>query len=531
MAASASAADLPVSATGSAATVPKRGGTLHLALPTDVTSLDPALGFDVISQPFLLLLYQGLVEYGDGMKLLPCLAADWNLSEDQRTYTFHLRRGVKFSNGREMLASDFVYSLERNLDPKTAGLTESYFEGITGAKNFRASKSPHVKGLQAPRDDTLVIELDAPDPSFFYILTLPGALVIPREVVEQSGQTFTSHPVGTGPYRLAQWRRGVKMRFERNPFFSQTNQQYLDAIEVTEGGDNELSLMRFEKGELDIADITEEPGIPVPDLARIQRNPHWQGLVESIPAAFTWFLVLNTEMEPFDQLKVRQAISYAIDKNKIVKQLHNSVMPAKGILPPPMPGFNANLMGYPYDPPKARQLLAESGHPQGFSCKLWFEAGNPIEGPSAAAIQYDLAQIGVTAQLNPVTLPALIDSQERRKTTQTVFSGWSQDYPDPSDFLDTLFNGNRITDEGCQNNSFYNNTNVNALLAEAATCKEPDRRLRLYQTAEQIIVTDAPVVPLFYQRVFALHQPWLHGMKLHPVLYFRFERMWLDPHS
>jgi len=125
----------------------------------------------------------------------------------------------------------------------------------------------------------------------------------------------------------------------------------------------------------------------------------------------------------------------------------------------------------------------------------------------------------------------LIDSEGRRKTAQTVFSGWSQDYPDPSDFLDTLFNGTRITDEGCQNISFYNNTNVNALLAEAATCKEPDRRLRLYQTAEQAIVTDAPVVPLFYQRVFALHQPWLHGMKLHPVLYFRFERMWLDPHS
>jgi peptide/nickel transport system substrate-binding protein/oligopeptide transport system substrate-binding protein len=127
-------------------------------------------------------------------------------------------------------------------------------------------------------------------------------------------------------------------------------------------------------------------------------------------------------------------------------------------------------------------------------------------------------------------LPAFLDSSERRKTMQCGLSGWSQDYPDPSDFLDTLFNGNHITEEGCQNIFFYNNTNVNALLAEAATCKDPDRRLRLYQTAEQAVVTDAPLVPLFFQRVFALRQPWLHGMKLHPVLYFRFERMWLDPH-
>ena len=116
----------------------------------------------------------------------------------------------------------------------------------------------------------------------------------------------------------------------------------------------------------------------------------------------------------------------------------------------------------------------------------------------------------------------------RRKTVQCSLSGWSQDYPDPSDFLDTLFNGNRITDEGCQNVSFYNNPQVNKLLAEAATCKDPEQRLRLYQAAEQAIVDDAPVVPLYQPYPYALRQPWLHGVHLHPVLYFRFERMWID---
>jgi len=233
-------------------------------------------------------------------------------------------------------------------------------------------------------------------------------------------------------------------------------------------------------------------------------------------------------MPPFDQLKVRQAMNYAIDKDKIVRLLHHTVVSAKGLLPPPMPGFNPDLTGYPYDPAKARQLLAASGHTSGFSCKLWFEAGNPILEPTASAIQYDLAQVGIKAQLNPVSLPAFLDSSERRKTMQCGLTGWSQDYPDPSDFLDTLFNGNLITEEGCQNTSFYNNPQVNALLAEAATCKDPGRRLRIYQATEQSVVTDAPLVPLFYQRVFALRQPWLHGVHLHPVLYFRFERMWKD---
>jgi oligopeptide transport system substrate-binding protein len=508
--------------------LPKRGGTLRLALPTDVSSLDPAYAFDTISQPFIMLLYQGLVEYGDGANIVPAIARDWELSADRRTYTFHLRPGVRFSNGREVVASDFVYSLEHSLDPKTDALTESYFEGIAGANDFRAGKTPHVRGIRAPDSHTLVIELTAPDPTFLYILTLPGALVVPREVVEKFGPSFTAHPVGTGPYLLTEWRRGVKMRFERNPLYPDPNRQYLDAIEVLEGGDNTLHLMMFERGELDIADITQEPGIPIPDFLRIEHSPRWHGLIESVSAAADGYLYLNTEMPPFDQLKVRQAMNYAIDKDKIVRLLHGTVIPAKGILPPSMPGFNPDLTDYPYDPAKARQLLAESGLTNGFACKLWFEAGNQILEPTAAAIQYDLSQVGIKVQLNPVTLPAFLDSSERRKTTECGLTGWSQDYPDSSDFLDSLFDGTYLTDEGCQNTAFYNNPHVNALLKQAGTCQDPAQRLRFFQEAEQTIVTDAPLVPLYYPRVYALRQPWLHGVRLHPVLYFRLERMWKD---
>jgi ABC-type transport system substrate-binding protein len=520
-----SAAELTQTSSQTNLAIPKRGGTLRIALPSDISSFDPALAFDTISMPFLMLVYQGLVEYDDGVKLLPGLAKDWTISPDQRTYTFHLRPGIKFSNGREVIASDFVYTLERTLNPKLAALTETYFEGIAGAKDYRAGKTPHVSGLRAPHDDTLEIELTAPDPSFIFILTLPGALVVPREAVEKFGQAFAAHPIGTGPYRLTEWRRGVKMRFERNGF---SNRQHLDAIDVSEGGDNTLHLMMFERGELDIANITANPGIPVSDFIRIEHTPRWQGLIESMSAASSFFLVLNMEMPPFDQLKVRQAMNYAIDKDKIVRLLHHTVTPANSLLPPPIPGFNPGLNFYSYNPAKAKQLLAESGHADGITLNLWFTQDSTTSDSTASAIQYDLQQVGIKAQLNPVTFPAFLDSTERRKTAQCSISGWSQDYPDPSDFLDTIFNGNRITDEGCQNVAFYNNPQVNSLLAAAAICQEPARRIQLYKAAEQTMLADAPIVPLYYEKVFALRQPWLHGVQLHPVLYFRFERMWLD---
>ena len=506
--------------------LPKRGGTLRLALPTDVSSLDPARAFDTVSMPFLMLLYQGLVEYDDGVNLRPSLASDWSLSADRRTYTFHLVPGIRFSNGREVEAADFVFTLERTLNPKTAAPTESYFEGIAGAKDFRAGKTPHIQGIRAPRRATLEIELEAPDPTFLYVLTLPGGLVVPHEEVEHWGAAFETHPVGTGPYVLTQWRRAYKMRFARNPLFPRADRQNLDAIEVLVGGDYTLHLMMFEGGELDIADITVDPGIPYADFQRINHNPHWHNLIERIPAGASDFLSLNVEMPPFDNLKVREAMNYAIDKDKLCRLLHGMIMPAAGILPPTMPGYNPNLVGFPYDPAKARRLLAKAGHPDGFSFKLWVLS--PIASPVPDAIQYDLKQVGIVADLNPVSFAPLLDSEERRHTVQCSYGAWSQDYPDPSDFLDVMFNGNRITEEGCQNTSFYNNPAVNKLLAEAAGCPDPARRLRLYQEAEQLIVTDAPYVPLDHPYFYALHQPWLHEAHLHPVLYFRFERMWLD---
>ncbi len=505
---------------------PTLGGTLRLALPTDVRSLDPAIAYEPESWPFLRLLYHGLLDYDEDLNLVPWQARDWNISPDGRTYTFHLLPGVRFSNGREVRAQDYCFTLERILNPKTKSPGDGFFRGILGAKEFQDGKAPHVRGLRSPEPDTLVIELSTPDLSFQYMMAMPFAFVVPQEVVELYQDDFAQHPTGTGPYILRDWRRGARLRFGRNPFYSGREISYLEAIEVMIGGDETLHLMMFERGELDIACITPA-GVPIPDFTRIMRNPVLRKGLEQMPHSATWYISLNTELPPLDNAKVRRAMNYATDKQRLIRLLNNRGIPARGVLPPPMPGFNPKLKGYDYDPAKARQLLAEAGYAQGFKTAIWHE-NDLASSRLAAAIKQDWSQVRVEVELRPAALAMYLEAVKRRTNAPCALGPWFQDYPDPSNFLDVLFHGGRIVDVNCNNRAFYNNAKVNRLLDEAASCGDVERRLDLYQQAEVIIVEEAPWVFLFHPFLYKLSQPWLRGPKLHPIWPSRFERMWIE---
>ena len=505
---------------------PTLGGTLRLALPTDVRSLDPAIAYEPESWPFLRLLYHGLLDYDEDLNLVPWQARDWNISPDGRTYTFHLLPGVRFSNGREVRAQDYCFTLERILNPKTKSPGDGFFRGILGAKEFQDGKAPHVRGLRSPEPDTLVIELSTPDLSFQYMMAMPFAFVVPQEVVELYQDDFAQHPTGTGPYILRDWRRGARLRFGRNPFYSGREISYLEAIEVMIGGDETLHLMMFERGELDIACITPA-GVPIPDFTRIMRNPVLRKGLEQMPHSATWYISLNTELPPLDNAKVRRAMNYATDKQRLIRLLNNRGIPARGVLPPPMPGFNPKLKGYDYDPAKARQLLAEAGYAQGFKTAIWHE-NDLASSRLAAAIKQDWSQVRVEVELRPAALAMYLEAVKRRTNAPCALGPWFQDYPDPSNFLDVLFHGGRIVDVNCNNRAFYNNAKVNRLLDEAASCGDVERRLDLYQQAEVISVEEAPWVFLFHPFLYKLSQPWLRGPKLHPIWPSRFERMWIE---
>ena len=505
----------------SAAETPRRGGTLRLWFAQDWRSLDPAIGFDGDSIPLQKLLFRGLLDFdASGTQLVPDQASDWNISPDGKTYTFHLKPGVRFANGREVEAEDYVFSLERILDPKTGSAGQAYFTDIAGAKEFTTGEAAHVAGLRAPDPRTLVIELAKPSFTFRYMLTMMFASALPREVVRQYGADFRYHLIGSGPYQVTDWRRDVRWRFERNPHYSGTD-GCVNAVEIMFGGDVSLRVMMVERGEID---RTKADAV---SALRHGRDPRLRSWLHRVTSVNTGYLFLNTEMKPFDDRRVRQAMNHAIDKRRLMKLAGGVAVAADGIVPPSMPWTNPGLPSYEYSPEKARALLREAGLPNGFKTGLWFINTRTIDKRMAEGMQQELRAVGIEVELEGISQSAFeVKARSRRQVACGIWS-WSQDYPDPSNFLDVLLSGDRITDQDCNNLAFYSNPEVNRRLALAGESFDPEERLRLFREAESLVMQDAPWVPLYHEQDPIICHPRLHGDVPDPVWGWRYENMWL----
>jgi ABC-type transport system substrate-binding protein len=504
------------------AATPKRGGTLHLASPSEIRSLDPAIAFDGFSIPLVRLLFRGLLDYDDATGLVLEQAKDWNISPDGKTYTFHLRPGVRFTNGRDVEAEDYVFAFERILSPQTGSPGETYFLDILGAREFVDGKAAHVSGLRAPDKATLVIELKEPRFTFRYVLAMTFASAVPREVVQQYGTDFQSHLVGSGPYRLAEWRRGISCRFERNPYYRGTD-GFVDSVEIMIGGDDAATTMMLERGELD--QVLASPAQAI----RFKRDLRLRSWLTRVNVADTDYLFMNTEMKPFDDVRVRRAVNFAINRERLLRLAGGFGTVAHGVVPPSMPWSNPGLPRYDFDPEKARTLLREAGYPHGFKTELWYIVDAPIFVRQAEGIQQDLRQVGIEVELRPANFTAFNAKVTTRHQVPCGIWGWFQDYPDPSDFLDVLFNGERITETDCNNVAFYNNPEVNRCLDAAVKSLDAAERTRLFRQAENIIMQDAPWAPLIHEQFPVLYHPRVHGADPHPVWLYRYEHMWLDP--
>ncbi len=500
---------------------PQRGGTLQLGLPVDWRSLDPAVAFDADSVPLQKLLFRGLIDFDDGIGLVPDQASDWNISPDGKVYTFHLRPGVRFSNGREVEAEDYVFSFERILDPKVSSTGQTYFLGILGAGEFNQGKAAHVSGLRAPDHRTFIIELKEPQFTFRYVLAMNFADVLPRDVVQQYGENFQYHLTGSGPYRIKEWRRNIGYHFERNPYYTGTD-GYVDAVDIMIGGDRTLMGMMLQRGELDW--ITGG----VADYVRFSRDPKLRSWIELVNTANTDYFFMNTEIKPFDNVQVRRAMNYAINSERMARLAGIYNLPSHEILPPSMPWSNPGLPRYNYNPEKARALLREAGYPNGFKTQLWYILSREDDARMAQGIQQDLSEVGVQVELKQASYIAFQLKAEARHQVPCGVWGWMEDYPDASDFLDVLLNGERITDTDCNNSSFYNNPEVNRLIDQGNASNEAGERTRLYREAERLIMTDAPWVPILHERIPMLKSPRLHGTTPHPVWLWRYQYMWLD---
>lgn len=498
--------------------------TLVLASQTDPSTLDPARAYDTTSIRFVRVLYNGLVDYDNQSRIVPAVAQGWKISPDGRTYTFTMRPNVRFHSGLPVTAEDVRFSIERVLDPETASDGLPFFQIIEGAKEWGAKdkagrRASHVKGITVNGPREISFRLLRPDATFLNVLALPFGFVVSRATVLEQEKTkvlLSENPDGCGPFRLERWTHDAGIELVKNDDYYVPGLPKVGRISVSIGGDATLEQMRFELGQLDVAG-----DIPPPDFARIMHDAKWRRQVQHAPMMDIRYLCMNTEMAPFDDIRVRRAFNYAIDKERLVQVQSGRVTPAKGILPPGLAAYNPKLHGYEYNPKKAAALLKEAGIK---NLKLSLMAATVDNYDKVAqSIQQDLMAVGVTVTLKIVNYKELKTLAGQRKKVPLCLLGWLQDYSDAANYLDVMFNGKNITPSASLNRAFYSNPKVNVLLDKAAVETDPIKRNDIYRVVEQMIVDDAPWVPLYHSERYVMTQPWVSGYKLDPAWSARYE--------
>ncbi len=501
--------------------LPPNAMVLRLASQDDVPTLDPAQGYDTASWTFEQMIFDTLVRYGDSdVELHPDAATSWESSPDATRFTFHLRHDLRFSNGRPVTSADFKYSIERVIDPATRSKGMEYYRSIVGAEDFAAHREPHVDGIETPDPWTIVFHLAAPDPIFPHKLSMPFTAAVPREAVKTWGEDFSRHVIGSGAFKLKQWIGGQRIVLVKNPDYFIKGLPRLDAVVEQAGVNDELEWLRFESGEIDAG------AIPASEFPYVMKTPALKKLTLRQTTVTTNYLGMNCQMPPFDDLRVRRAFNYAINKRKLVAVLNGRGVVARGVLPPNLPGYNPDLAGYDYDPGKARRLLEEAHFPFAARPTLWLRADQQ-SAMLAESIQQDLELVGVNVELKPVAWGPLLEAIRQPKNVELFMLAWEADFPDPENFLSVLLSRAQW---GANNDSFYSNPELDSLLARAAPVADFKRRYALYDEAEKIVVADAPWVFLYYPVSYVIVQPWVHGYVLNPMRPTRFERVWLSPH-
>jgi len=485
------------------------GATLNLADSPPIT-LDPALAADSTSDMYIVQIFSGLVRLDENLQVAQDIASSWDISSDGKTYTFHLRHDVKFDDGKPVTAADFKYSWERALNPATGSSTAgTYLNDIVGASDVLSGKTTQLSGVTVLDDYTIQVTIDAPIPYFLEKMAFPTAYVVDKTNVE-SGSDWSLHPNGTGPFKLKQWQSGQVLILQRNDNYYGEKAQ-LNQVVFRLTGEDPMQL--YELGSIDVAYVSAAYMGLVTDPS----NPISKQL-EVYPELSLTYIGFNASGPPFDDAKIRQAFSYAVDKDKVFAlSAQNIVSAAYGIIPQGMPGYNASLEGLQFDPEKAKELIAESkyGNVSNLPPIVMTVAGvgGSVSGLIGGIIEEWRRNLGVEVTIRQLEPEVFLYGINQEKD-QLYLDGWVADYPDPQDFLDLLFH------TGAQNNiGNYSNPHLDSLLDQAAIEQDPSVRLQMYQSAEQLVVDDAAVLPLFFGRSYVVVEPYVKNYMLSPLGY------------
>jgi peptide/nickel transport system substrate-binding protein/oligopeptide transport system substrate-binding protein len=510
---------------------PVKGGTLTVTYQGEPTELDPAIAWELTSWGIERLTYQTFLTYASepgepGTQLVPDLATEvpsaenGGISADGKTYTFHLKQGVKFAPpvNREVTAQDFKYSFERMMVEPLAPATY-FYEGIVGATEFMAGKAKEITGYRVVDDYTVEITLKQAEGSFLMAMTMPFTSVMPKEWVKKVGKDIKRKPLGTGPYVITDWTNGQSITAEKNPNWTGDSSQWVDGMKFLFTSNPSTALLQLERGEVDVLG----DGIPAADYNRTKNDPNWSKYTLDASEIATYYVFMNVNEKPFTDVKVRQAVNYAIDTQRIQKLLAGQAEALNQIYPNGMPGYQPDAQFYSYDLEKAKQLLSEAGFPDGF--KVTFVAHNVEPFPKLAqAVQNDLRAIGIDASIKLMDKATYWDYISLPQSHAAIgLTDWYMDFPDPSDFIGPLYTH---PIEGGANANFYTNPEVEALYKASNTELDPAKRIEMFVQMQDIIMGDAPSAILYQPLFNGMFGKDVGGFYYHQVWNLQFQEMW-----
>ena len=500
--------------TGCSSSSDNAGGSVIVAYQNDIATLDPAIGYDWQNWSIIKSIFSRLLDYEPGTtNLVPDLATDMpEISEDGKTFTFNLRDDVKFHNGRTLTAEDVKYSIERAVNPATQGPGAGFFASIVGFDDAAAGKTTDISGIVVNSPTSITFNLSRPDATFLHVMAINFASVVPKEEAEKYGPDFGKNPVGSGAFKFTSWELGQKLTLDRNPDYYKSGLPKVDQIVFEVGVDPTVALQRLKSGEVDILGDS----IPAASYISEKENPDNADLIIEGGQLQTGYVTLNVKIKPLNNVKVRQAINHAIDKERIVQILNGRADAANQPLPPSMPGYDKNYKGFEYNVEKAKALLAEAGLASGFSTELWTSNTDP-NPRIAQSIQEDLAAIGIKAEIKSLAQANVIEAGGAGKAPM-IWSGgmaWIADFPDPSNFWGPIL-GCGGAGPGGWNWSKYCNEKLDADAVKADSMTDPAKakeREALWGSVFTRAMDEAPWVPIFNEKRITMKSERLGGDK------------------
>ena len=510
----------------------------HYNEQSGIATLDPAFAKNQSIMWAVHQLYNTLVQTDNNLNLVPSLAKSWDISDDNLTFTFHLRNDVFFHDnnafpdgkGRKMTAHDVEYSFKRIMDPATASSGAWIFNGRVDT----------VQPFRAVDDTTFQLKLIKPFHPILGVMSMQYCSVIPHEVVEKYGKDFRRHPCGTGPFELVAWEEDQAMIMKKNPGYFEKDSAgerlpYLNGIKITFLQNKATEFLEFQQKRLEFVNEID-PSFKDEILTKAGKlRKDWKGKItlithQALTIEYLGFLCDSSlgivKNSPLKDVKIRKAINYGFNRKKMMLYIRNSIGTAatSGFVPAAFPSFDSSAVnGYHYDVPRALELLKEAGYPNGVGLPSFKLLTVPLYADFASYIANELLQIGIKIDVEVVQKSLLLE--QTAKSEALFFRGsWIADYPDEENFLSVFYSKNPAP----PNYTRYHNPKFDKLYEAALSEKNDSIRYKLYQQADQLVMNDAPVVPLWYDMLIWLVQPYVKNFVPNGLNLLELRRVKLD---